>query len=53
MTDVVTTLIGEEALVIIDRRLLIIRMISSFIQTPTFLIWTGGNIICWPPRKVK
>ena len=39
MTDVVTTVIGEGALAIIDRRLLIVRMISSFIQTPHLDRW--------------
>jgi hypothetical protein len=43
MTDSVAAVLGEEALLAVDRRLSILRMISSFIQTLTASIWIGGK----------
>lgn len=43
MTGVVAAILGEEAILSIDRRLLIVRMIPNFIQTLTILSLTGGN----------
>lgn len=43
MTDVVAAILGDEAILAIDRRLLIVRMILNFIQILTIPSLTGGN----------